>query len=90
MCSYLGGLRRVPRKAFVVQEEGVFVALPRFGFGNVLVLHHHRIPRLEDGLDRPLFPIVVTSPIGPDAREELTDFACSGSHLTPKNVSMGI
>ena len=59
MGRYLGGLRRVPSIAFAVHEEGVFVALPRFGFGNVLVLHHHRIPRLEDGLDQPLFPIIV-------------------------------
>jgi hypothetical protein len=59
MCSYLGCLRRVAGKAPAVHEEGVFVALPRFGFGNVLTLHHNRIPRLEDSLDQPLFPIVV-------------------------------
>jgi hypothetical protein len=56
-CTSRGG--RVPSKAFAVHAEGVFIALPRFGFGNVLVLHHHRIPRLEDGLNQLLFPIVV-------------------------------
>jgi hypothetical protein len=59
MCTYLGCLQRVPGEAPAVHEEGVFVALPQFRFGNVLTLHHHRIPRLKDSLDQPLFPIVV-------------------------------